>query len=47
MRRSLSDQLDLRPEHPCGLDLTAQDKEMQASGQDVLVVRALDGLQEA
>ena len=47
MRRSLSDQLDLRPECPCGLDVAAQDMEMQARGKDVLVVRALTGLQEA
>ncbi len=47
VRRSLSDQLHLRPERPRGLDVAAHDMEMQARGKDVLVVRALTGLQEA
>ena len=45
---SLSYQLHPRPKRPCGLDVAAaHDMEMQARGKDVLVVRALTGLQEA
>ena len=45
--RCLGYRFDLRADGPRGLDITAQDKEVQARGEDILVERALAGLQDA